>query len=96
MKPIYATVYGTAISVVLVAPDALMICGALTLAYLLLSAICAPWEREFGADLFARRTEPIAECEDVTEADGEEQDTAAPDRSEQNERILEILRSKDK
>lgn len=71
MKPIYAFTYSQKVSLVLEAPDALIVGGILLLAIFLLSIICAPIERDFGADIFEKAdngNEPDAD-EPYTEAD---------------------------
>ncbi len=54
------------IAFLLFLPDALVVGGVLLLGTFVLSAMCAPLERGFGADVFARRA-AFAEDEDIEE-----------------------------
>ena len=88
MSPLYDFTYSEPVSVVLEAPDALIIGGALLLCSIALSIVCAPIERAFDADIFEK------EKADALEGDGEpeenELDNADIDQ-EASERIRRLF-----
>ena len=55
MKPLYAFTYSQQVTVVLEAPDALIVGGAFVVCGVILSIISAPIERAFDADIFPKR-----------------------------------------
>ena len=90
---LYKYAYGSRVVLTLTAPDGLMFCGLAIIAIIALSMICAPMEREFGADIFKKNklsvtAKPAQESEEYTpvfSTDGGEADR------ERNERIRELL-----
>ncbi len=96
---LYKNIWNYGVYVVLSAPDALIIGGAMLLAAFVLSVACAPWERRFGADLFRKRKSfEYAEEPTDTQADISNESNNSmysKERAEQNERIRNLLRKKD-
>lgn len=74
MKPLYAFTYSQKVTPVLEAPDALIIGGVLVLASFVLSAICAPNERAFGADVFKKERKEADAVEEELEEEEERED----------------------
>ena len=79
-------------------PDALMIGGVLLLGIIALSVICAPMERQFGADVFKKRESFAAEDEEMQTEEIEAAPASKVDdeaREEINRRIRELLKKND-
>lgn len=98
MKPLYRTAYSMNVSLVLVAPDGLIIGAVLLVGIAVLSAVCAPMERGFGADVFkkSRIIGADSKADDggyVSQFKGYE-DMHSKEISEQNQRIRELLSKK--
>ena len=64
MRFIYWFTYSTSVTVVLEAPDSLIVGGVFAIASIILSIICAPIERKLGVDVFAK---DIEENEDAAD-----------------------------
>lgn len=99
MSPLYDWIFGTNVVLLLRAPDGLIFGGIALAAILVLSAVCAPMEREFEADIFKKRKD--FEVREYEDEDAEEvyepmfgsasEDSEAEDRSDRNARIRELL-----
>ena len=87
MKPLYAFTYSQKVSVVLEAPDALIVGGVLVLTTIVLSIVCAPIERAFGADVFEK---DLDEDEVIESADDEPEENEDID-SDYKERIRHLF-----
>ena len=91
---LYTTVYSDdSFMMVLEAPDSLIVGGALVVASIVLSAVCAPLERGFDADIFKKKEITTAEDEldDVFDEDSYTATNAA-----QNEKIRRLFADKEK
>lgn len=64
MKPLYWFTYSQAVTVILEAPDSLIVGGAFVLAIIVFSIVCAPFERKLGMDVFAKNKENDESTED--------------------------------
>ena len=102
MRPLYRTVYSMNVTLILTAPDGLIVCGAVLLAVFVLSVICAPMERAFGADVFEKRISDVSddgeeseESEEYTSQFSTSTETDARESSEQNRLIRELLSKKE-
>ncbi len=97
LPTIYRNIWNYTVSLALTAPDALIVGAALIVAVCVLSAICAPWERRFDADLFRKRKSfgDAREYDQDDTAEDERKSTkttlADTARAEQNERIRKLL-----
>lgn len=89
MAPIYKNVLGTSVAMVLKAPEGLIFGAASLIVILTLSAICAPMERRFGADIFDKG----ARDDEGFDSLDEEQELSAQDEiySDRNAKIRELL-----
>ena len=91
MKPLYAYIYSESVSLVLEAPDALIVGGVLLLCTVVLSIVCAPMERAFGADIFPKNKKSDDFFDDN---DDEENDQGSNDEDidcEAKERIRRLF-----
>lgn len=100
MSPIYKGIFNMNVSVILTAPDGLIFGAVALLAIFVLSAVCAPMERAFEADIFKKHgrdeDEPRYEQEDESDYEpvfgaSSESDS---EREERNERIRQLLNNK--
>ena len=82
MKPLYWFNYSQAVTVILEAPDSLIVGGVLVLATLVLSIACAPAERKQEIDVFAKDVEEDGAVEntDVQIEDKENIDDESKER----------------
>ncbi len=100
MSPIYKGIFSMNVTLILAAPDGLIFGAAVLLAIFVLSAVCAPMEREFDADIFKRNYENPAKEE--LEAEGESDykpmfstsSESEREKEERNERIRQLLNNK--
>lgn len=96
MTPLYKTIYGMSVTLILTAPDALILGGVALLAIFTLSIICAPAEREFQADIF-KKTKLKVGAEKSEDEGGyipvfnSESTASESEKKEHNERIRELL-----
>lgn len=99
MRPLYGGIYGMNVALILMAPDGLIIGGVLIIAIFILSAVCAPMERAFGADVFKKNRTAIAEKneneEDYTPVFDIKDNVDSAEQDEKNRRIRELLGKKD-
>lgn len=65
MRPLYSFTYSQNVSVVLEAPDSLIVGGVLVLALIVLSIISAPVEKALDADIFKKNIDDAESPEDV-------------------------------
>ena len=96
LSPLYGNILGVNVSVVLCAPDALMVSVLCLVAIFTLSAVCVRFEKRFDADVFKKsKTDEDEEVEAGYEigltADSEDE----LNRAEKNERIRRLLQNKD-
>lgn len=96
MPAVYSTTLGTRVLFNLAAPDAFIFILLAIAAISVLSALTAPHERRFDADVFKKRA-PFgqARAEEIEEQAEEESDADRALRDEQAERIRRMLRGKD-
>ncbi len=87
MKPLYMFAYSQRVSVVLEAPDALIVGGALFVATCILSVICAKFERAFDADIFNKQKN---EADDYS--DGASEEASEVEYSETDDDTKERIR----
>ena len=94
MSPLYGRLYDMNVVLLLRAPDALIFGAVAFAAIIVLSVICAPMEREFGADIFRKRKgfedKADEESEDELYRETEDEDTVGA-ANERNARIRELL-----
>lgn len=93
MKPLYAVAYSESVMRVLEAPDALIVGGVLVLASIILSVVCAPFERHFGADIFKKKAQDV-EIEEQGSAFDE--DSYVATNAAQNEKIRRLFANNEK
>ena len=96
MPYLFKSSYGMNVSMVLAAPDALILGGTLLLAVIVLSIICAPMERDFDADLFKKKVATF-DAEEEYEDEGDTSvstDESELAKEERNRRIRELLLGK--
>lgn len=96
MSPLYDFTYSEPVSLVLEAPDALIIGGALLLCSIILSIICAPIERAFGADIFERKKADIVDDTDDLKENELEDANIDRDTSERIRRLFDKDNDKNK
>lgn len=89
MRPIYDMAYSESVSAVLELPDALVVGGALLLCSVLLSIICAPMEKGFGADIFEKNVKSAPSESDASEEFVSDRNITSS--AEQNEIIRKLL-----
>ena len=97
MPLVYAYTLGTRVGFTLAAPDGFIVLSAALVALCVLSALTAPYERRFDADVFKKR-EPfgLAKAEDAKEDEIEElSDEDLAFKEEQAERIRRLLGKRD-
>lgn len=96
LSPLYGNIVGVKVSVVLCAPDALMV-SALCLAVIFtLSAVCVRFEKRFDADVFKKSMiDENGETEAEPETEWSAESTDEDYRAEKNERIRRLLQNKD-
>ena len=105
LPTVYAHTMGMSVRVDLAAPDCLIFAAVSLVAIAILSALCAPMERQFGADVFKRRkafvreeSDEPSESEEYTSLfsakDGETEEEKKQ-REAEAERIRRILRKDD-
>ena len=105
LPTVYAHTMGMSVRVDLAAPDCLIFAAVSLVAIAILSALCAPMERQFGADVFKRRkafvreeSDEERESEEYTSLfsakDGETEEEKKQ-REAEAERIRRILRKDD-
>lgn len=105
LPAIYAHTLGMNVRVDLAAPDCLILSAVSLISIAVLSALCAPMERRFDADVFKRRkafdrdeSEEQSEVEDYTslfDTRGDETEEEKNQREAEAERIRRILRKDD-
>ncbi|MBQ2384961.1 MAG: hypothetical protein II292_02010, partial [Clostridia bacterium] len=105
LPAIYAHTLGMNVRVDLAAPDCLIFAAVSLVAIAILSALCAPMERRFDADVFKRRkafdrdeSEEQSEVEDYTslfDTRGDETEEEKNQREAEAEHIRRILRKDD-
>jgi hypothetical protein len=105
LPAIYAHTLGMNVRVDLAAPDCLIFAAVSLVAVAILSALCAPMERQFDADVFKRRkafdrdeSEEQSEVENYTslfDTRGDETEEEKNQREAEAERIRRILRKDD-
>lgn len=98
MPPVYAYTLGTRVAFTLAAPDGFIFALISIAAISVLSALTAPYERRFDADVFKKRAAFGASADESEEEENiPEQDEAYRAlRDEQAERIRRMLRGDDK
>ena len=97
MKPLYAFTYSQQVTVVLEAPDALIVGGVFVAFSIALSIICAPIERAFDADIFPKRkkaSSDIFDDEEYDESDSDENKDGETN-AESNEYIRRLFYKED-
>lgn len=104
LPALYANTLGMSVRLALVAPDCLILAALSLVAVCLLSALTAPMERGFDADVFKRRKpfeaseDAQSEAEDYTslfDTREEESEEEKKIREEKAERIRQMLRKDD-
>lgn len=97
MPAIYAYTLGTRVAFTLAAPDGFIFALISIAAISVLSALTAPYERRFDADVFKKREAfGVAKDERIEEQIEELSDEERALRDEQAERIRRMLRGEDK
>ena len=97
MPAIYAYTLGTRVAFTLAAPDGFIFALISISAISVLSALTAPYERRFDADVFKKREAfGLAKTENREERAEELSDEERALRDEQAERIRRMLRGEDK
>ena len=98
MPLVYAYTLGTRVGFTLAAPDGFIVLSVALVALCVLSALTAPYERRFDADVFKKR-EPfgLARAEEAEEEEEEEElsDEELAFKEEQAERIRRLLGKRD-
>ncbi len=96
--PIYDGIWGIRVAVVLTAPDAFIFTLVILATIFILSAITAPWERRFDADLFKKKKRIVAESNDEVDEDALERENtkAKVYDKEKIAKIRSIFESEDK
>ena len=98
MPLVYAYTLGTRVDFTLAAPDGFIVLSVALVALCVLSALTAPYERRFDADVFKKR-EPfgLARAEEAEEEEEEEElsDEELAFKEEQAERIRRLLGKRD-
>ena len=87
MRPLYAFTYSQNVTVVLEAPDALIVGSVFSVAVIILSVICSYFEKSFDADIFKKDTDGE---EDVEVTYSQEKNSADIDL-ESKERIRRLF-----
>ena len=100
MTPIYKGIFNMKVTLILTAPDGLIFGAVALITIFVLSAVCAPMEREFDADIFNKSY--VSSVKDEREA--EEESDYKPlfgssfdndkEKEERNERIRQLLNNK--
>ena len=96
--PIYDGIWGIRVAVVLAAPDAFIFTLVALAIIFILSAVTAPWERRFDADLFKKKKMIVAESNDEIDEyafERENTKTKVQDK-EKNAKIRSIFDSEHK
>ncbi len=101
MNPIYKGIFNMNVSLILTAPDGLIFGAVALLAIFVLSAVCAPMEREFDADIFNKHYENSVKEETEAEEESDYKPVfstsseSESEKAERNERIRQLLKKED-
>lgn len=92
MAPLYKYIFGMRVVLTLTAPDPLILGGIFFFAIVALTFVCAPMEREFGADIFKRSKIEITKEKNDDEEEYTPIFTSSTEEQQvKNERIRELL-----
>ena len=94
LPAVYENIYGQRVTLAVISIDPMAFAVVGFLALIVLSFVCAPMERSFGADLF-KKIKPTVETLEQDE-DEEEEDERVELSQEQNEFIRSLLKNREK
>lgn len=100
MSALYSKYFAMSVKLVLVAPDALICAGALTVGLLIFSAIMSSWEKEIKLDLFAKpqraKADSAQEDEEYADEYTDTHEAVNNLTKEENDFILSLLKKDNK